>query len=135
MISYKTKVTWKQGYPDASFASICIEYALTKFKSDKNQHKYTEYDFLNLQLGQLRILNVLHCVSVSDTGCGTQQFFKGLQASLLLDLPFRRLNKHQYFCSRLAQGSFAIPIIELILPTIHSILSWRWLSVVQLASL
>jgi len=33
------------------------------------------------------------------------------------------------------QGSFAIPIIELILPTIHSILSWRWLSVVQLASL
>lgn len=33
------------------------------------------------------------------------------------------------------QGSFAIPIIELVLPTIHSILSWRWLSVVQLASL
>lgn len=32
------------------------------------------------------------------------------------------------------QGSFPISVIKLILPTTHGILSWRWLSVVQLAS-
>lgn len=57
----------------------------------------------------------------------------GVRASLLLDSLFRKTNTSVRSCS--AQGSFAIPLIELVLPTIHSILSWRWLSVVQLASL
>lgn len=57
----------------------------------------------------------------------------GVQASSLLDSLFRKIDTSIPFL--FSTGLLAIPLIELVLPTIHSILSWRWLSVVQLASL